>query len=294
MIRLFYTGATAYLKEQKSAYLSLGGYPSSSPFANAAFEALFSDISNLSIQQALPETKMLALKNEGAETLSNIRLYYVYPKNNSLQMFVSAIAPTKRQGDSGCEYFFEQIPNSRSAPIYSQEFFEANSQYASARVDFTLPAISGEVITLVGVSTTPAPTNLSLDDTYKLVEAAFKNNTTYQAVFTSDPIILVNQVGEESTTYDKYLLITKKQVGDYTAAVTFSTTGQVTLKNPSSFSGGFDNYINLGDLKPGEFLGIWFKKEIIQPDPSVPGECVDMSKVQNSDKVESIQMYFEW
>ncbi len=299
MIRLFYTGASSDLKEQRLSVKSLGGFISSSPVDNGVSEAFFSDLSQTSIAQDLPEYRMFALKNEGSSDITNLKIYYEYKEENpSIDISFAAIEPSKSNNNGGaCIFTFEKIPNGNSAPIYSQKFYSADSSFASQKVFLATPAITGEKITFLGVQTKASSGNLSLTDTYKLIEKAFKNNENYLVQYVLRTDTTRNPTtGDELTTTTEYLFVKRMVIGENNDPITFTTTpgGNASLKESYNFEGGSDNSQSLGTLKAGAFLGIWLKKtlneDVILNQPVVP-----LNKVKQDLGTDAgFNLFFEW
>ena len=295
MIRLFYTGAASYLAEQRYSIQSLGGYISSSPVTNGVSDGFFSDISSLSLLEKNSEYRLFALKNESGNKIENLRIYYVYPSNNVIELGISCIKPSKIEKDNCIQFLFEKISSGKSAPIYSEHFFDASAQFASASLQFNNAAAPGEIITILGTSTPPAPADLSLEDTYEFVEQSFKNNQIYKVKFITEEEVFFNRNnGERTVNYIYTLLISKKDVGIYTSPVTFSTTGQVTIKESVSFSGGFDNSQSIGTLEDGQYIGIWIKKDILIKEFEKQ-EILTLEEIQKKyGSVNNIELFFQW
>src|ERR1700748_2969192 len=264
MIRLYYTGATSNLVEQRLSVKSLGGFVSSSPVENAASEAFFSDLSQTSITQDLPEYRLFALKNEGVTDINNLMLFYQYKEANpSINICFSSIKPSMVDVDGNCQSIFEKINNGNSAPIFSQNWYEADSKFPSQQVFLSTAARMGEVITFLGVETRAAVSDLSLTNTYKLIVNAFKNNQDYLVQYVSRTDTETNlTTGDQREVFTEYIFVQKNVIRENTDPITFTTTGQATLKQPYFFQGGYDNSINIGTVKAGQYLGIWFKKSL--------------------------------
>lgn len=295
MISLYYTGSDSYLKEQKNPNQSLGGFVSKSLVPSNLLEAFFSDISNFSIQNDLTEIKMFALKNETLNTIEDIMMYIV-PKENSIsKVSFSVIQPNSQNCGTGCEYYFEKISSIRDMPVHSQNFYDCTSFKPSNRIELATPASLGEVITLLGVNTSAASKDLTIDETYKLIEKAFRNNIDYTVSFINYKQKTYNDNADEYFVDVKYLQIIKENDLNDTSAITFSTTGTTTLKESKSFAGGEDNSILIGSLEAGKYLGIWVKREIdVDKFHELNGECVDMSQKTPIDNSESMELFFTY
>ena len=75
----YYTGSEFYNAVQNNVEKSIGGYLSSSQVPNQSLNNVFSDISKISKEQGLVETKAIVLKNTTGTDVTNVNLYQNYP-----------------------------------------------------------------------------------------------------------------------------------------------------------------------------------------------------------------------
>lgn len=259
-MKLYYTGATAFQGEQSHAVKSLGGYVSKNPIPNGSLEAFFSDVSETSVQRDLTEYRCFALKNETNADITAVNLAIIYPEVNYIDIVISAIAPSI---DSKGGVYFEQVPNMRTSPMSSTQYVDPSCQFSSCVLELLTPAQKGEIITILGVSTKPAPADLTLEETYYHIEKAFSVNQQYNVEFINKTEYIYNTlIYKEEVKITQNLSIKNNDLNPITDPVTFTTTGTCTPKDLPSFEGGYDNSVNLGELKKGEYIGIWFRKDL--------------------------------
>ena len=301
-LALFYTGAGNFVDKQPQQNLSLGNYVSSSYVANGQKNGIFDGISSKGENEKLPEYICLALKNTGTDTVTDviedIMAYIVYPTNdNRVKLTLAAVdANTSVVKSGNIQYYFDAVDNRRQKPAFIETFYNTKSSFAFAKVEILTPAINGEVITILDVDCIAATSNLTIDETYSLIEESFIDNETYTVTFVNKTIQTLNTdstdtyYGEVIETVQKYLLIELKTIGIDVSPITFSTTGQCILASSYNFAGGSDRSINIGNLNPGEYLGLWFKKEIL---PQTISDTTYLFPDQ-LDKTEEIKLFFEY
>lgn len=290
-MKLYYTGATAFLGEQSYAIKSLGGYVSKNPIPNGSLEAFFSDVSETSIQRDLTEYRCFALKNETGADISAVNLATIYPELNYVDIVISAIGPSI---DSKGGVYFEQIPNMRTSPMSSTQYVDPSSHFSLCTLELLTPAQKGEVITILGISTKPAPADLTLEETYYHIEKAFSVNQQYNVEFINKTEYIYNTViYKEEVKVTQNLLIKNNDLTPITTQVTFSTTGICTVKDLPYFESGFDNSVNLGEIKKGEYIGIWFRKDLDiykLKNKSIPAQ----KNLDVEDVYENITLFISW
>ena len=115
-MRLFYTISSQEGKSQKDPLLSLGGFKSSSMVPNDAFNAIFGDISEYSIQKKLPEYIGLILQNTFNSSVENISIWIPNLKRGycKFRLAVVELLPTNEM---------ETISTINSKPLQA-EFYE--------------------------------------------------------------------------------------------------------------------------------------------------------------------------
>ena len=75
-MKILYTGASSEGAEQLDPALSLGGHVSGSTIPNGLLSNIFSSVSVLSIQEKRKEVRMIALKNDDGNILTDISLLF--------------------------------------------------------------------------------------------------------------------------------------------------------------------------------------------------------------------------
>jgi hypothetical protein len=80
MLKLYYTGAVKFNKPQFDPSKSIGGYISSSEVSNGMLSNLFGEVSNFTVRQNKPETRVIAVKNASGATKTGIKVFFTYPQ----------------------------------------------------------------------------------------------------------------------------------------------------------------------------------------------------------------------
>jgi len=130
MIKLYYTTPEKEGVEQIRPMLSLGGYRASNTIPNDEFGNLFGEITPLSIDKNKDEYRALVIKNEGVDTLIDVRLWFTYPGKVYAKFLIAAVEMT--QGEGG-ELIMEHVNSIFSRPMYA-EFFEANGEVGAVTI----------------------------------------------------------------------------------------------------------------------------------------------------------------
>lgn len=115
MLFVYYTGAESYGYEQKDPIRSIGGYVSATRVPKDVMNNLFGDISNYGLQKATTDTKCLAIKNEGANTLNDVLIYFDVSIDSICEFEIAPVAPSI---DDCGGVSFEKLTNSESSPYY--------------------------------------------------------------------------------------------------------------------------------------------------------------------------------
>ena len=114
-MQILYTGATKQGVEQLHPDLSLGGLVSGSVIPNDILSNIFSPASILSIQNKRRETKMIALKNNNNDIVTDISLKFSLDIDSICNYKVAFVLPTINI-DHSC---FEKITNTHALPYYA-------------------------------------------------------------------------------------------------------------------------------------------------------------------------------
>lgn len=115
MLQLLYTNAPKFNYPQPAAPLSHGGWVSSSEIPNGYLGNIFGGISTYTIQQNLPETRVIAVKNIGGDK-QNMLLYVDYPENNDA---IIKLAVADVQADDCGDLFVPKLQSIYSIPFLS-------------------------------------------------------------------------------------------------------------------------------------------------------------------------------
>ncbi len=118
MIKLYYTGAKEFEGIQKMPSKSLGGNISSSVVPNGLMNSLFSDISLLDLQLGSKQLRILAIKNEGANPITNFTVHVEHDENdeNIADFYIGYSLP---QADD-CGVFGETVEDEEAEPYHSE------------------------------------------------------------------------------------------------------------------------------------------------------------------------------
>lgn len=81
-MKIFYTGATAFDKEQKDSSLSIGGLISSTEVPNGLLNNLFGGLSKFTVQQNKAEFRGIVIKNDGEIVLTGLKAFFTYPQTD--------------------------------------------------------------------------------------------------------------------------------------------------------------------------------------------------------------------
>lgn len=119
-MKIFYTVSSREGDPQTKASMSLGGYQSGSPVPNGAFYSLFSDISIMTIERALPEYVGLIIRNVLEKTFSSVKLWVEVPAGGICKYRLAVV----ELSDSG---EMELLPTLNSQPFVG-EFQDAVSE----------------------------------------------------------------------------------------------------------------------------------------------------------------------
>jgi len=123
-MKLYYTSPTGSEAVQTKPQMSLGGYKSSTTLTNSQFENLFSDITNVTVQNFNQNQYVgLVLKNELGSDITGVKLWFEYLEN-SYSLF--RVAAVDMSIDASENLQMEHISDMYSKPL-NGEFFEADT-----------------------------------------------------------------------------------------------------------------------------------------------------------------------
>lgn len=114
-MKILYTGATKQGAEQLDASKSLGGLVSGTMLPNDTLSNIFSSASLLSIQNKRRETKLIALKNNNGDIVSDVSIKFAIESDSICKYKVAFVSPTIAS-DHVC---FEEIQNPNALPFYA-------------------------------------------------------------------------------------------------------------------------------------------------------------------------------
>ena len=115
-MELLYTGAIKQDSEQLDSNISLGGFVSNSVIPNDTLSNIFSQASILSVQNNRRETKMIAVKNNNLDIVTEL-LFKFSIENDSICKYKIAFVKPTIVGNDSC---FEQIANVNALPYYAK------------------------------------------------------------------------------------------------------------------------------------------------------------------------------
>lgn len=114
-MELLYTGATKQNAEQLNPDISLGGLVSGSVIPNDTLSNIFSTASNLSVQNKRREIKMIALKNNNGDIVTNLSFTFAVENDSICKYKIAFVSPTI-VSDHVC---FEKLPNPNALPYHA-------------------------------------------------------------------------------------------------------------------------------------------------------------------------------
>ncbi len=191
-MQILYTGAANFNQPQLVGYLSLGGLISSSEVQNDELNAIFGSISEYGKHQRKPEYRVLAIYNDGAETLTNLKMWIDTLLSEESDVIDSPYSVLKIgyglvTADDCGDLSVEKLPTPNSKP-YTVTLIEAEG------VDnaITLPDLESEMYLGIFLSRTilPAATEELTDEQYCDVsegELSLATEDTFELNFSFDP-----------------------------------------------------------------------------------------------------------
>lgn len=115
MIKLYYTGASAPLEPQTEPNKSLGGFISSTVIPNSRINTIFRDESIYSKSKNTPEVICIAIKNETAVDLENLKLFSEI--SETYEVHAAVVSPSE---DSCSNLTFETLESQEELPYYGE------------------------------------------------------------------------------------------------------------------------------------------------------------------------------
>jgi hypothetical protein len=109
---LIYSGASAANQSQPDPEKSLGGFISNSQIPSGILNSIFSDISQLALENDTVDTKAFFIKNTTGAIVNNIQFAIIYPQNTRntvLKYEVAFVSPNSASK-------IETIINSKATP----------------------------------------------------------------------------------------------------------------------------------------------------------------------------------
>lgn len=113
-MKLYYTGASDFLKSQNNPLQSLGGYISNSAMANGGIGGLFGSISQKSLRNGTNEFRAVALKNETSVVKTVTLFYNNVSKNPVSSLKMGLVMPATDTCDG---LYVEEIASIYNKPI---------------------------------------------------------------------------------------------------------------------------------------------------------------------------------
>lgn len=273
-MKWFYSGSGSLDEPQMNPEKSLGGFRSSTVVPNGRINSMFNDFSSLAIQENKVETKAFFIKNTFSNPVRNILVYATYPENPYVDFQLAAV-----EGNE-----MEKLSSSNDIPYYSEFFdFKVVFSYTDLIVKPTFQV--GETVIIEGVE---IPVHDGKVETF-ITNAvkAFSKNLRYKAVQLDTNVLRL-----------EYRLL-----GVYTNQPEIATYNAGTIV-AGTFGNGFDNSQLISEeLKPGESIGIFLKREpkgyektkTLEDYKELLKKFVDSGyqKVQNADE-KFVNICFEW
>lgn len=273
-MKLFYSGSGSLDEPQMNPEKSLGGFRSSTVVPNGRINSMFNNFSSLAIQEKTVETKAFFIKNTFSHPVKNILVYATYPENPYVDFQLAAV-----EGNE-----MEKLSSSNDIPYYA-EFFDFNVVFSYTDLIVKSTFQMGETVIIEGVEV-PVPDG-KVETFITNAVKAFSKNLRYKAVQLDTNVLRL-----------EYRLL-----GVYTNQPEIATYNAGTIV-ARAFGNGFDNSQLISEeLKPGESIGIFLKREpkgyektkTLEDYKELLKKFVDSGyqKVQNADE-KFVNICFEW
>lgn len=264
-MRLYFSGATTPLAQQKDRTKSIGGNMSSTPIPNGRLGAIFPSISLYSQANESIETFAFFLYNDTNIEITNITIQQVLDEKfgkpvNQAKYEWAAVIPNENLQ-------MELLESSRDEPFYAN-FFNPTSRREDCILKITQAPSMGAVVTLLGES---IPTSIhTIEAMIDDIVGYFSSNANYKVVKYSPTEI-----------YIKNLELINTQ-----ASIELRD-GMILLSEPNSFSGYVNEETQIAStLQPKSAIGIWVKRKVL---PQVKVACADLQEY-DEDEVEFLEV----
>lgn len=130
-MRIVYSNASAPREEQKNANNSIGGFLSNTPIPNGLKNNIFSFVTNYSLSNSNPETKLIGLWNNSEKNYENVTVKFIVPENSIFDYEIALVYPTDCDGSDK----YEVLSSSSSIPYYAVlEALNNNEDYIIGKI----------------------------------------------------------------------------------------------------------------------------------------------------------------
>lgn len=244
---LFLTGAPNSLATspdapQNDPRMSLGGYVSSTPVPNSALNALFDQVSLLTLQNRPTECMAFALINKNTQPAADVEIKIVGADDDLCQFEVAAVAVKNLQ--------MESLRSRYQLPI-GATFYNADFRRAGVQVTIISPAAVGEEFVLEPFNIlVKSPKTADYKGTFDAVAEAFADSSVWQVVYVSEKVFRIERRDTES-------------IEPFEVSVMNEEGGKIRLEFDGEFRNAIDNTLLVADtMNPNDCIGIWVKRAI--------------------------------
>jgi len=284
MIQFYYTGASKAFAIQEEGSKSLGGYVSSSIVPDNYLNGVFGEISNILKEEKSSEYVILAMRNENSFDVNNVQieLEQEYDRESTI-----SVGATLMSFDKCKNPVTIRIPNINTAPR-GVTFIKLGSLQAYWKIMFTGAIQSGfPLIFTLGADTITTDV-VTTSDYEEKIKSAFDGNENYEI--------------KEIFSYEskkKELYIFRKSYESNTDNILVESNS-ITI-GQGNFGGGATIAANLGSVKVGEWLVLYFKRDTIKngflnPDglTACAKDLIDYDNTNTLSKEESSNLVFDY
>lgn len=270
-MKIYYTNASKFDVEQNNPQKSIGGFKSSTTLFNGRVDNLFPLLSNRALNMPdSREVRAIMLKNDSVSTLNSIKFWIDTPINN-ICLFQASIGAMNQ--NTPANQYMELLASGKDLP-FNATFVNATATYAEGDLTILTPASFGDILVVLGVSTTISTVAPTIEQCVDEIIASFVLDTLNTAT----------KVGTDTIHF------TRKLIGNVTDVIDMTGGGTATTSN---YSGGTDNSISIPSMITDNIQALWIKRTI-NPDYVKP-TCSDLfSQTTPETLQESVSLNFEW
>ena len=234
--------ATSPDAPQNDPRMSLGGYVSSTPVPNSALNALFDQVSLLTLQNRPTECMAFALINKNTQPAADVEIKIVGADDDLCQFEVAAVAVKNLQ--------MESLRSRYQLPI-GVTFYNADFRRAGVQVTIQSPAALGEEFVLDPFNIlVKSPETADYEGTFNAVKAAFAGSSVWQVVYVSEKVFRIERKDYEA-------------IDPFPVSVMAEEDGKIRLEFDGDFRNAINNTLLVAEtLQPDACIGLWIKRTI--------------------------------